>query len=117
MKNINDKSLLSIIKIGHDVSMCEKGISLDTAIKKSKYKNIRPFLTAEILESLIAKHEYLINDWVRYSEDKRTHGGFYIGKNEIRSCKNPAFKSNYDSMSQTIANYILKELDYWTNEN
>ncbi|WP_318345281.1 hypothetical protein [Flagellimonas baculiformis] len=117
MKDINEKSLLNILKIAHDVSMRGKGISLDTAIKKSKYNNIRPFLTAEILESFIAKNEYLINEWVMYSEDKRTVGGFYIGKNEIGSCKNPEFKINYDSMNQTVANYILKELDYWINEN
>ena len=63
---------------------------------------------------MLEKYPNLCKEWILYSEDKRTSGGWYIKKNnEIGQIINPDSRVNFDSLSEAVAEYIVHELDFW----
>jgi len=104
---------LKIIKIGHDTSMRGEGISLHDALKRIDYAGIQKDFESEDLMPLIKSNPSLINEWILYSEDKRTDGGFYLMEKSIGSCKslNTVYKS--ESQFELVSKYIVMELDFW----
>ena len=90
--------------------------SLRDALASAGYLELRTALTHEDLATYLAGHPPLVLDWLRYSEGKRTSGGWYLmrpatgwvvgrlggseAEREIR----------YGSGADACADFILREL-------
>ena len=57
---MKESDLMAILRIGHEVSMRGKGISLKQALEKTRYKKLRPEITEEILLPLIISNPSII---------------------------------------------------------
>jgi len=111
---MKDTNLLRILKIGHHTSIRGAGISLKWAINQGCYVESRNSFKANDLIEIISSNPFLIDEWILYSQDKRTCKGFYISKCEIGSIENPAKKFRFNSKEELVANYVIMELDYWS---
>lgn len=109
-----DKKLLGILKIGHDTSMRGAGISLREAQARYDYKGLRPSFGPRDLLPLVLAHEEIIEEWIAYSEDKRTSAGWYLERNgRIGRIDVPHTPLQFASLAEAVANYVVHELDSW----
>jgi hypothetical protein len=91
--------------------------SLRDLVAETGYRDLRPTLSREEIAGYLAKHPGLVLEWLRYSEDKRTSGGWYLlhpstgwlvgrlaGPDEEREFR-------FGSGPEACAEFILRELD------
>jgi hypothetical protein len=110
-----DARLMAILRIGHDASLRGNGISINDALARVHYLAYRPTFKASDLRALIHKHPALIEEWLAYSEDKRTSGGWYVLRSgEIGQALKPESRITYSCMSEAVSEYVVRELDHWT---
>lgn len=107
---------IKVLDIGLDTSMRGEGVSLRTALERVNYKEKRNNLNLARLLELIKKYPYYIHEWVMYSEDKRTDGGWWLEENppsigNFRSRE----KKAYRTIEEAVAEYVVRELDFWAN--
>jgi hypothetical protein len=113
---MTDRSALlqRILGIGHATSMRGGGISMREALKVTGYAEHRASLTSSELWPLVADHPELIEQWLSYSEDKRTDGGWYIRRDgRIGRVLKPGTERQYASIQDAVAEYVVLELDFW----
>jgi hypothetical protein len=109
-----DARLLTILRVGRDVSAAGAGISIREALRRVAYVGIRPSFKARDLRSLLADNPGLMQDWLRYSENKRTSGGWYVLESgEVGKVSDPAFTVTYPAIQDAVAEFVVRELDYW----
>ena len=111
--------LQSVLGIGRATSMRGEGISLDTALSRVNYAQVRPQLrVTEIVEELRANPK-LVEDWILYCEDKRTIGGWYLNSEalEIGELGNSSTLRAFQTLEEAVAAYVLAELDFWASLN
>ena len=109
-----DESLLHILEIGHETSLRGSGWSLREALARTRYRELRPQFGPADLLPIIARQPSFIEQWVLYSEDKRTSGGWYLLENgEIGRVGDPKARVQYGSQEEAVAEYVVRELDYW----
>lgn len=109
------RQLVEILKIGHDTSMRGDGISLQQAIARTKYSDLRPRFDARDLLLLIKKHPSLIQEWTAYSEDKRTDGGWYLIGRAIGRVTPKTRRRYFRTCEDAVAHYVICELDFWAD--
>ncbi len=91
--------------------------SLRDLVAETGYRELRPTLTRDDVAGHLARHPGLVLDWLRYSEDKRTSGGWYLlhrstewvvgrlaGPDQEREIR-------FGSGPEACAEFILRELD------
>src|ERR1700675_2444980 len=106
----------AILDIGHSASMRGIGISLREALKVTGYAEYRSSFTAADLLPYVAAHPELIEQWLSYSEDKRTDGGWYIRRDgKIGRVLKPGTERQYATIQDAVAEYVLLELDFWAH--
>jgi hypothetical protein len=93
--------------------------SLRALIEASSYRAVRPSLDIARLEGIVDSDPRLVDDWLRYSEDKRTSGGwaFYADDENGWVVKQPfpdegAIVRRHSKAATACADNILTELDY-----
>ena len=110
-----DTQLLAILRIGHDTSMRGAGVSLREALARTQYAAMRGSFGPSDLLPLIRSHPALCQEWISYSEDKRTSGGWYLTeRGEIGTVGATNERMQFDSLEEAVAHYVVLELDYWT---
>ena len=58
----------------------------------------------------------IIEEWILYSEDKRTDGGWYLLRDgTIGQVRRRGEEIRFPSLEQAVAAYIVRELDFWAN--
>lgn len=101
--------------------------SLREAINASGYREIRPELTIPALQDVLENNPDLVEDWLRYSEDKRTSGGWALAgdpehgwhveqpfpEHLPQGRANSRPRRTYDRAPTACADYILSEIDFW----
>ena len=108
------ESILAILRIGHDTSMRGAGLSLRRALSRADYVEARKHLDAQHLVPVIQAHEEFIEQWLMYSEDKRTTGGWYVRETgEVGRIDDPSSTQRFGSIENAVAEYVVRELDYW----
>jgi len=112
---IEDERLLQILLIAHRTSMRGEGVSLRQALADAEYRTLRPDLAVNDIRRVLDSHSELIDQWVRYSEDKRTDGGWYLKASDssIGSLAERA-EIRFGSVADAVANYAIRELDFWS---
>ena len=112
---LNEDQILAILRIGHEASMRGAGVSLRDALARANYAAAGPHLSAEILVSVIGRHPELVEQWVLFSEDKRTDGGWYLTRKAQIGRVLGAGPTQFTSQEAAVAEYVLRELDFWLN--
>ena len=93
-----------------------EGISLKEALESTNYSELRKDFGPDDLIEIIRKNQDLVSDWIGYSEDKRTSGGWYLQKPSIiGQVGNPESRKSLDSLEEAVAHYVIQELDYWAS--
>ena len=91
--------------------------SLRDLVAETGYRDVRPQLSRQNVADHLARHPGLVLEWLRYSEDKRTSGGWYLlhpstgwivgrlaGPEQERELR-------FGSGPEACAEFILRELD------
>ena len=86
-------------------------------VAATRYRDLRPTLSRQDVADHLVRHPKLVLEWLRYSEDKRTPGGWYLlhpttgwvvgrlaGPDEERELR-------FGSGPEACAEFILRELD------
>jgi hypothetical protein len=107
-----------VLLIGRDHSTLRggRGLSLRQLIEESGYRALRPRLRASQLEALIESEPALVDDWLAYSEDKRTSHGWGFGTAPAGGwlVDGPeGAREVFASRVAACAEFVLRELDFW----
>lgn len=106
--------LRAILAIGHDTSSRGLGLSLRDALRRCGYAQMRARFDASDLLPLVHAEPELVLQWVMYSQDKRTQGGWYLDESgEIGRISVPGSTTRFPSMGEATAEYVVRELDFW----
>jgi hypothetical protein len=109
-----DFRLVAILRIAHYVSKSGDGLALRDAIARSDYGTYRSSFDAQDLQAVLTAHPALIEEWLAYSEDKRTDAGWYVLRDgEIGQLQNPTSQRSYATIEEAVAQFIVRELDFW----
>jgi hypothetical protein len=112
------EQVLRVLSIAHEHSGLRggRGLSLRYLIEAADYRALRPRVQASQLAAVLQAEPHLANDWLAYSEDKRTSFGWGFGPSREGEwlvegpegiCE--VFASRFDA----CANDVLRELDFW----
>jgi len=114
-----NEQLLSILAIGHEASIRGSGLSLEEALRSAKYSEHRSTFEVGDLVSVLESNPELLNQWVLYSEDKRTTGGWYVlaEKREIGQVNDSKSVRDFSTLEEAVANFVISELDFWAGTN
>ena len=109
------RQLLGILSIGHDTSMRGEGISLRDALHRTDYSSVRDRFDAKDLVPLVRANPKFVDQWIAYSEDKRTSGGWWICLDppSIGQVKASGSSIPFKTADEAIAEYVVRELDFW----
>jgi len=112
---VREGQLRKILGIGLETSCRGAGISLRDALERSDYARLRSEFRPSDLLPLIRGNRELVEQWIRYSEDKRTSGGWYL----IESACTIGRVGGEDplpfaSIELAVAEYVVQELDFWS---
>ena len=114
---MNEKAdkLIAILSIGHETSMRGQGLPLKQALSQVDYLNVRKQFCPQDLVPLIKSRKAFIKEWIMFSEDKRTSCGYYITEAGVIGQVNIPEKLTCTSIEEAVAEYVVKELDFWAN--
>jgi hypothetical protein len=112
------EQLRRILVIAHDHSVLRggRGLSLHRLIEESGYRALRARIEASQLVAMLQAEPKLVDDWIAYSEDKRTSFGWGFGPSREGgwSVDGPdGAREEFNSRFAACADYVLHELDYW----
>ena len=106
--------LSRILEIGKDCSIRGNGTSLRELLQQENYLSERQNLRISDLADRIRSYPKYIDEWISYSEDKRTTGGWYLlSTGEIGQVLKENTKIQFDSIEEAVAEYVVRELDFW----
>jgi hypothetical protein len=118
--SVLEDSILQILAIAHKHSRAGSGLALRDLIANSGFVLLRPKISATDIERVLAKRADLARDWVHFSEDKRTSGGWALVQEGsewiVRGSKSKHSTGErlvFPSLSSACAEYVLRELDFW----
>lgn len=112
----NENELLDILRIGREASMRGEGISLREALARTRYGDLRPSFAPADLVSIIQNYPEVIEEWMLYSEDKRTSGGWYLLRDgKIGKVGDTESQKSFASLGEAVAEYVVRELDFWVS--
>ena len=84
------------------------------ALDRAQYRECRTGLQEADLLRLIRAEPELVDQWLAYSEDKRTEGGWYVLRSgEVGKVMKPSSRIQFATVEQAIAAYVIRELDFW----
>ena len=107
-----DVALLGILQVARDSSIRGVGISLVDALSRCRYQEFRSMFTAEDFVPLLQGDPQLVQDWLLFSEDKRTTGGWYVLETGEVGNLTTGTHLQFPSLPISVANFVTRELDY-----
>jgi hypothetical protein len=110
--------ILRILSIARENSVItgSRGLSLRDLIEESSYRALRPHIEATQLVAVLQAEPGLLDDWIAYSEDKRTSYGWGFGPSGKgdRLVDGPdGVLERFTSKDAACADFVLHELDFW----
>ena len=87
------------------------GVSLVTLVRATNYAALRPRLNAKDLAAHLRSRPELVEQWERYSEDKRTSAGWYLQGRHVGYLGEASDVPPFESAAEACAAFILCELD------
>jgi len=114
---VTDAELQAVLRIGHDTSIrSANGVSMEDALNRTRYRELRGELSHEKLVAALNARPQAVHDWVMYSHDKRTSGGWALEPDSCRIHRPEHRNSSYSfaTLPDAVAAYVLHELDFWS---
>jgi len=113
--NVTTDQLLQLLNIGHDTSRRGAGISLRDALARADFGLIRREVCSADLLPFLKADPGIVKQWLLYCDDKRTNGGYWVSRETfcIGSVEVPDFKLQFDTIEEAVAEYVIRELDFW----
>jgi hypothetical protein len=109
-----DFRLIAILRIAAQLAMGEGAPSIQAALAHAGYAAYRPHFDAADVRALLEAHPLLLEQWLAYSEDKRTDQGWYVLRDgEIGQLTRPTAQRSYATIEEAVAQFITRELDFW----
>jgi hypothetical protein len=109
-----EREVLAILEIGRETTGRDAGLSLHEALSHTRYREVRPLLNESNLLAVLKDRPALVEDWLAYSEDKRTSGGWYVLRSGvIGQVGRPLSTITFSSIAEAVAAYVVRELDFW----
>jgi hypothetical protein len=109
-----DFRLIAILRIAQQVSGGEGATSIEDALVHAGYAAYRPSFDAADVRALLEAHPSLLEQWLAYSEDKRTDKGWYVLRDgEIGQVTKPTAQRSYATIDEAVAQFVVRELDFW----
>jgi hypothetical protein len=103
-----------ILRIGHETSIRGAGLSLRDALSQARFREIRPSRDESLLLAYLKDDPSPVEEWLLYSEDKRTDGGWYLLRDgTVGQVRRPGEEIRFPTVEQAVAAYVLRELDFW----
>jgi hypothetical protein len=122
---VPDAAVARICRIARDFRAPEAP-SLAALIDAAEYRAVRRRLTVPMVALCISADPDLVADWLAFSEDKRTTGGWAFEAQRRGPLGRRQWKvwqpfpegetrplRRYDRAETACAEYVLAELDYW----
>jgi hypothetical protein len=115
--NAFESQLCRILSIGHDTSMRGEGISLRDALHRADYRRVRESFGARDLLPFLRSNPDFIEQWLSYSEDKRNCDGWWVCRENpaVGRVDAPEQLVRFNSVEEAIAEYVVRELDFWSS--
>jgi hypothetical protein len=111
-----DQDLLGILRIGFETSVRGAGLSLREALRRTQYKDRRAGFGPADLRPLLSAHPEISEEWLAYSEDKRTSGGWYLLRSrEVGRVGDTDSRKSFECLEEAVAEYVVRELDFWAD--
>lgn len=86
---------------------------MEQALERASYQVHRAAVSVSDLLEVLRLEPGLVEQWLCYSEDKRTTGGWYVKRNgEIGRVLMPESRVVFDTTPEAVAEYVLRELDH-----
>ena len=112
MQDERDERLRGILTIVADIWR----LSLREAIQRSGYRDVRAHVQTADLVRLLRAEPALVDLWLAYSEDKRTSGGWYVTRDgAIGIVCAPESRLHFPTLEEAVAEYVIRELDFWVD--
>lgn len=115
MKNHIDEVIERIINLPFDFS--HKNKSIYSLLQESGYFESNNLINEDQIAEMLHKHPQSIDDWLRWSENKRTSSGWYFKKDEKERYGVGHYPDNnfqymvFADKFQACAAYIKREID------
>jgi hypothetical protein len=109
-----DFRLIAILRIARQVSAGAGATSMAEALAHAGYAAYRPSFNATDVRALLEAHPSLLDQWLAYSDDKRTDQGWYVLRDgEIGQVTQPTAQRSYATIDEAVAQFVVRELDFW----
>ncbi|MHC5058728.1 MAG: hypothetical protein ACYTKD_29065 [Planctomycetota bacterium] len=111
--SVRKPQLDKILRIAHETSMRGAGLSLMQALAESGYSEARRELQARDFLPLLQANSQYLAQWVLFSEDKRTSGGWYLIEDppEIGRLHHSEDTIRFATLEEAVAEFVVHELD------
>ncbi len=100
----------------HSATRGGRGLSLRALIEESNYRALRSRIGVSQLAAVLQSEPEMVDDWLAYSEDKRTSSGWGFGPSRAGdwTVDGPdGVRERFDSRYEGCADFVLRELDFW----
>jgi hypothetical protein len=111
--SLQESGVIAALNIARATSIAGGGMSLAKAMEQTKIDFFE--LTAPVVRAVLLSQPNYIEDWVRYSQDKRTNGGWYLDGSAHLVGNLEGEETKFDSIILATAEYIVCELQFWAN--
>ena len=106
-----EADILTVLGIAKATLTPGTGVSLSKAMQEA---NVDFFeLTTPVVLDGLKSHPALVEDWVQFSQGKRTSGGWYLNESDNSVGNLDGEKIECESLNHATAEYIVRELQYW----
>ena len=106
------QQLLAILGIARETSHRGRGLSLRDALLETCYSELKPNLEAGELIPLLSEHPELVEDWIAYSQDKRTSEGWALLESGEIYCVETEAREAFESIERATAEYVIREMNF-----
>ena len=105
-------SLEQILRIARLTSSRGEGLSLLDAIDRAGYASLRSGFRPADLVPVLRAQPSLVQDWLLFSADKRTSGGWYVTEEpHVVGSIDAAVEVEFGSIEEAVAEFVVRELD------
>lgn len=114
---MTEAELAAIVGIGDDRSIRNaEDLSMEKALRHTRYRDLRGDLSHESLAAALRGSPQAVEQWVLYSQEKRTSRGWALepGACRIHRPDHPNSSYTFATLPDAVAAYVLHELDYWS---
>jgi len=86
--------------------------------RTTSYKKLRPNFASRDLLPLIAANPDIMEQWILYSADKRASSGWYLLEDgRIGQVEPETAPIRFASLEEGVAEYVVRELDFWSSSD